>query len=104
LPAARAQENNNRKPEEAAAPAIAKRVINLWPKVAPGSEQWRQPEANLGSGGMETTVNLRTPTLTAYLQDPSTATGAAVIIAPGAASYGCQSTPKDKAQKEKVKI
>jgi hypothetical protein len=50
LPAAKAQENNNSKPEEAATSAIAKKVINLWPGVAPGSEQWKQPEANFGSG------------------------------------------------------
>lgn len=88
LPAAKAQENNNSKPEEAATSAIAKKVINLWPGVAPGSEQWKQPEANLGSGGMETTVNVSTPTLTAYLPAPSTATGTAVIIAPGGGFIG----------------
>ena len=38
LPAAKAQENNNSKPEEAATSAIAKKVINLWPGVAPGHE------------------------------------------------------------------
>ena len=88
LPVEKAQENNNSKPEEAATSAIAKKVINLWPGVAPGSEQWKQPEANLGSGGMETTVNVSTPTLTAYLPAPSTATGTAVIIAPGGGFIG----------------
>jgi dienelactone hydrolase len=88
LPVAKPQENNNSKPEEAATSAIAKKVINLWPGVAPGSEQWKQPEANLGSGGMETTVNVSTPTLTAYLPAPSTATGTAVIIALGGGFIG----------------
>jgi acetyl esterase/lipase len=58
-------------------------VIHLWPGAAPGSEQWKQPEAVLGSGDMERMVNVSTPTLTAYLPDRSTATGTAVIIAPG---------------------
>jgi acetyl esterase/lipase len=58
-------------------------VINLWPGVAPGSEQWKQPEAVLGSGNNRRIVNVTTPTLTVYLPAPSTATGTAVIIAPG---------------------
>ena len=37
---------------------------------------------------METTVNVSTPTLTAYLPAPSTATGTAVIIAPGGGFIG----------------
>jgi acetyl esterase/lipase len=60
-----------------------KTVVNLWPGVAPGSEQWKQPETTLGSGVMERIVNVTTPTLTAYLPDASNATGATVIIAPG---------------------
>ena len=48
-------------------------VLNLWPGVAPGSEQWKQPETALGADRI---VNVTTPTLTAYLPDPSTATGA----------------------------
>jgi hypothetical protein len=106
LPAAKAQENNNSKPEEAATSAIAKKVINLWPGVAPGSEQWKQPEANLGSGGMETTVNVSTPTLTAYLPAPSTATGTAVIIAPGGGFIGLSinSEGHDAARCSVVKI
>jgi acetyl esterase/lipase len=58
-------------------------TMRLWPGVAPGSENWKQPETALGSGDMEHLVNVTTPTLTAYLPDPSTATGTAVIIAPG---------------------
>ncbi|MBZ5562256.1 MAG: alpha/beta hydrolase [Acidobacteriia bacterium] len=77
---ASAQETNNRKPEQAPATPT---VINLWPGVAPGSEQWKQPETALGSGPMQRIVNVRTPTLTAYLPDPAKATGTAVIIAPG---------------------
>ena len=88
LSLASAQETNKSKPEQASTPAITKKVINLWPGVAPGSEQWKQPETNLVSGGMETTVNVSTPTLTAYLPDPSIATGTAVIIAPGGGAVG----------------
>ena len=58
-------------------------TIRLWPGVAPGSENWKQPETALGSGQMEHLVNVTTPTLRAYLPDPSTASGTAVIIAPG---------------------
>jgi len=67
----------------ARAQEVKQTVINLWPGVAPGSEQWKQPETVLGFGDMERIVNVTTPTLTAYLPDPSTATGTAVIIAPG---------------------
>ncbi len=83
-----AQATQNAKPEQAPTPAIATKIINLWPGVAPGSEQWKQPETNLRSGGMETVINVSTPTLTTYLPDPSTATGTAVIIAPGGGFIG----------------
>ena len=67
----------------ASAQEVKQTVINLWPGAAPRSEQWKQPETVLGSGDMERIVNVSTPTLTAYLPDPSKATGTAVIIAPG---------------------
>ncbi len=74
-----AQEMDNSKPEQAAAP----KVINIWQGVAPGSEQWKQKESTIHMGPMESIVNVTTPTLTAYLPDPAKATGTAVIIAPG---------------------
>ena len=86
LTAASAQESKNSKPEQETTSAITTKVINLWPGVAPGSEQWKQPETVLRSDGMETVVNVSMPTLTAYLPDPSVATGTAVIVAPAAAS------------------
>jgi acetyl esterase/lipase/quercetin dioxygenase-like cupin family protein len=79
---ASAQENNN-KPEQPAASSVTPKVINIWPGVAPGSEQWKQKETTLRSGPMQTIVNVTTPTLTAYLPDPAKTTGTAVIIAPG---------------------
>ena len=83
LTVAIAQETNNSKPEQSATSAAAPKVINLWPGIAPGSEQWKQMEATIGSGPMQTIVNVTTPTLTACLPDPAKATGTAVIIAPG---------------------
>src|SRR5271156_5043459 len=61
----------------------APKTLNLWPGAAPGSEQWRQPETVVGSAGNRRIMNVSTPTLTVYLPDPSSATGTAVIIAPG---------------------
>jgi acetyl esterase/lipase len=54
-------------------------AINVWPGVAPGSERWTQQEIVTG----DRVRNVTRPTLTAYLPDPSRATGAAVIVAPG---------------------
>jgi hypothetical protein len=61
---------------------ITTKVIDIWPGVAPGSELWTRPETVTGSDGNHRVMNVITPTLTAYLPDPSTATGTAVIIAP----------------------
>src|SRR6266576_176120 len=81
---ATAEETNKSKPEPSlTSSAREKTVINIWPGVAPGSEQWKQPETVIGSAGNQRIMNVSAPTLTAYLPDPSTATGASVIIAPG---------------------
>jgi len=69
--------------EQAATPAVAPKIIYIWPGVAPGSEQWKQKETTIHMGPMESTVNVTTPTLTAYLPDPARATGTAVILASG---------------------
>ncbi len=79
LGVASAEDAATSKPEQAATSATPK-VINIWPGVAPGSEQWKQPETVLDPDRI---VNVTTPTLTAYLPDPSSTTGTAVIIAPG---------------------
>src|SRR2546425_3883520 len=83
ITSASAQETNKSKPEQAPVSSVAPKVINIWPGVAPGSEQWKQKETTLGSGPMRRIVNVTTPTLTAYLPDPAKATGTGVIIAPG---------------------
>jgi hypothetical protein len=54
------QETKN--PKQSRTPVTPKTVINLWPGIAPGSEQWKQPETTLGSGDMEQVVNVSTPT------------------------------------------
>jgi acetyl esterase/lipase len=63
----------------------AQKVIRLYPGAAPGSENWKQPEKEYFSKIWNTQVvtNVVNPTLTAYLPDPATANGTAVIIAPG---------------------
>lgn len=65
--------------------AQAQKVIRLYPGAAPGSENWKQAEKEFFSQTWQTQVvtNVVNPTLTAYLPDPATANGTAVIIAPG---------------------
>jgi acetyl esterase/lipase len=61
-------------------------VVNIWPGVAPGSENWTQKERNADNTPIGTVVfNVVTPTLTAYLPERTRATGTGVIIAPGGA-------------------
>jgi hypothetical protein len=47
LSSATAQENSNSNHQAAATPAVAPRVIYIWPGVAPGSEQWKHQEATI---------------------------------------------------------
>jgi acetyl esterase/lipase len=60
-------------------------TVNIWPGIAPGSENWTQQERmdKLGASGI--IANVVTPTLTVYLPEKSKATGTGVIIAPGGA-------------------
>jgi acetyl esterase/lipase len=57
--------------------------IRIWPGVAPGSEDWSQPEGVMKGSDTDRVVNVVTPTLTAYMPEKSKATGTGVIIAPG---------------------
>ena len=88
LTSASAQQSNTSAGPQAPTPAPKTVVINVWPGVAPGSEEWKQQETVLGSGNFRQIVNVTTPTLTTYLPDPSTATGTAVVIAPGGGFVG----------------
>jgi len=65
--------------------SAAAQTIDIWPGVAPGSENWSQQERVAEGPAGNTIYNVVTPTLTAYLPDPSTATGTGVIVAPGGA-------------------
>ena len=61
-------------------------TVNVWPGVAPGSENWTYKENVAENTPIGTVVfNVVTPTLTAYLPERSKATGTGVIIAPGGA-------------------
>ena len=69
----------------AVAPAHAQ-TVNIWPGIAPGSEQWTHQERTFENTPIGTVVqNVVTPTLTAYLPERAKATGTGVIIAPGGA-------------------
>lgn len=58
-------------------------MVRLWAERAPGSEDWSQHEVLFGNPGGRGVRNVVDPTVTVFLPDPGTATGAAVIIAPG---------------------
>jgi acetyl esterase/lipase len=61
-------------------------TVNVWPGVAPGSENWKQKETTVSDTPIGTVVfNVVTPTLTAFLPERSKSTGTGVIIAPGGA-------------------
>lgn len=60
--------------------------IRLWPGKAPGSENWTIPEATTTSpNGDRTISNVSDPSVTVFLPPPATATGTAVVVAPGGA-------------------
>lgn len=59
-------------------------VILLWPDGAPGSEGKTEEESvRIAAGGERVVSRVHRPSLTMYLPSKETATGAAVIIAPG---------------------
>jgi acetyl esterase/lipase len=60
-------------------------VIPVWPKDAPGSENWTQKEVEHPNDSDRKKIvrNVVRPTLTAFLPDRSKATGTAVIVCPG---------------------
>jgi acetyl esterase/lipase len=58
--------------------------ILLWPKGAPGSEGKTEKEhIELSKSGEQSVSSVHNPSITPYLPSKETATGAAVIVAPG---------------------
>ena len=73
-------------PPKAAGVAQATQEIRLWPGKAPGSERWTVPEATTTSpAGDRTITNVSDPTVTVFLPAAESATGTAVVVAPGGA-------------------
>jgi acetyl esterase/lipase len=70
-------------PNDAVAPT-SNPVLQLWPGVAPGSENARQIE-KVSTVPFSLVRNVVVPTLTVYLPEAGKATGTGVIIAPGGA-------------------
>ena len=66
--------------------AVRSQTVNVWPGVAPGSENWKQKEITIDNTPVGTVImDVVIPTLTAYLPDAGKSTGTGVIIAPGGA-------------------
>src|SRR5215210_4176164 len=65
------------------------KVIQLYKGAAPGSENWTWNEAESDSNAWNTKAvyNVSHPTLTVFTPDSMSATGTAVIIAPGGAFH-----------------
>lgn len=65
-------------------------IVQLWPGAAPGSEDWKGPEASreitVPDGGQITVkVNVTIPTLTVFRPAPGKANGTAMLVLPGGA-------------------
>jgi endo-1,4-beta-xylanase len=60
-------------------------VVSLWPNGAPGSEARKDEKEMIGVhlGNTPIVYNIHNPNLTVYLPAAGTATGAAIIVAPG---------------------
>lgn len=64
--------------------AWAEPTLNIWPGVAPGSENWTQKEQVVPNTPIGTVaLDVVTPTLEVFLPEKSKATGTGVIVAPG---------------------
>jgi len=60
--------------------------VLLWPNGAPGSEAWTRKEVHYKNNqGLAMVRNVVQPSITAYLPAAASATGTAVIVAPGGA-------------------
>jgi acetyl esterase/lipase len=64
----------------------AQQEIRLWEGEAPGSEKWTHQEVSTSSAnGVVTIRDVVDPSMTAYLPEPSTSNGIAVVVCPGGA-------------------
>lgn len=64
---------------------VGAQTLNIWPGIAPGSENWKQLERVEKGPPGNAVYNVVTPTITVYVPEKSRATGTGVIIAPGGA-------------------
>lgn len=84
-----AQTNENQAPAagagaQAQAPAEPRKVIPLYPGVAPGSEKWDWEErSTVTSSGLPMVTDVVRPVLLHYPADAGKAIGSAMIVAPG---------------------
>lgn len=65
-------------------------TLTIWPDGVPDNDLWRDigPEVEATApSGTRLIRNVGTPTLTVFLPDPETATGAGVIVCPGGAFH-----------------
>lgn len=58
-------------------------TVRLYDGAAPGSEDVNRTEVEYSAWGATSVRNVVDPSLTEFLPDPATATGAAVVVAPG---------------------
>lgn len=66
--------------------AHAQQTVNVWPGIAPGSENWKQTERTVKNTPMQTVIfNVVKPTLTVFLPEKGKANGTGIIVAPGGA-------------------
>src|SRR2546430_16937648 len=70
--------------------ADQQKPIPVWPDGAPGSEDWTQQEQESvlpPPDSFKVVHNVTEPTLTAFLPNPSVASGTAIIVCPGGAFH-----------------
>jgi len=67
-------------------PGYTQEEIRLWEGKAPGSEKWTHQEVVTSSAnGIAMIRDVVDPSMTAYLPDPATSNGIAVVVCPGGA-------------------
>src|SRR3954451_6026164 len=68
-------------------PLFAQSTIRLYPRLAPGSENWSFPEATVAGPFSAMVTNVSQPTLTVYRPDPGASNRTAMIVIPGGAFH-----------------